>query len=273
MAGAVGATYLNPIQMAPVPSTQSPTGYLSPGAAQALATGDYDLVYNAEGQPTIGPTPSYAGGAVGTFAGSALNAETPSLSGLYSAAGLTGAPGTSTSGTTVPGTATVGGAGTAGIGTSATGQITPDATIPGVAPIDMTAANNANLAQAQDTAGQTAASEISSMNGLLGAAGMLGGGAAAAGTQNIVENAAGQVGAASRQNAVTTAQMNEQTALANQQSAVTQRGQDIAAQQAQAQIELETAQLNSQRQLALLQSALGVAATQGGGVSAPGNLY
>lgn len=217
-------------------------------------------------------TAGTAGTAAGTEAGNALTALSPSLQGLLGATSGTGTGGSvgvggSSSGT---GSVGVGGAGTAGVLTSATGGGT--STIPGVAPIDMTASNDATFANAKDQAGQTARSEIDSMNGLLGATNALGGGAQAQGTRDIVENAAGAVGDVTRQNAVTTAQSNADIAKTNQAAAITQRGQDIAAQQAQAQLGLEEAQLNSQRQLAILGAALG-SIPSGSGLPASTTLY
>lgn len=219
-------------------------------------------------------TAGTAGTAAGTEAGSALTALSPSLQGLLSATSGTGAA-TGGAGGTSSGTGSVGvgGAGTSGVLSSATG--TPgsgDTSIPGIAPIDMTASNDATFANAKDQAGETARSEIDSMNGLLGATNALGGGAQAQGTRDIVENAAGAVGDVTRQNAVTTAQSNADIAKTNQAAAITQRGQDIAAQQAQAQLGLEEAQLNSQRQLAILGAALG-SIPSGSGLPASTTLY
>lgn len=222
--------------------------------------------YAAQKANEVG-TASTAGTAAGTEAGSALTALSPSLQGLLSA---TSGTGSATGGT---GSVGVGGAGTAGVLSSATG--TPgsgDTSIPGIAPIDMTASNDSTFANAKDQAGETARSEIDSMNGLFGATNALGGGAQAQGTRDIVENAAGAVGDVTRQNAVTTAQSNADIAKTNQAAAITQRGQDIAAQQAQAQLGLEEAQLNSQRQLAILGAALG-SIPSGSGLPASTALY
>lgn len=169
------------------------------------------------------------------------------------------------------------------------GQAPPDVamqpTQPGVQPVDMTASNAATFGAAKDQAGQTGRAQIDSMNGLLGAAGMLGGGAQAAGTRDVVEQAGQGVNDVTRQNAVTdagqrlsVAQGNQSAGLtgrgqdigvaqANQGAQLAERGQDISAQQAQAQLAMAQAQLNSQRQLGLLNAVLGFAGSGGSSTS------
>jgi hypothetical protein len=88
---------------------------------------------------------------------------------------------------------------------------------------------------------------------------MLGGGAEAAGTRDIVEQAAQGSNDVTRQNAVTNAASNLDVDKTNQATQLAERGQNISAQQAQAQLAMEQAQLNSQRQLSILQSVLGFA--------------
>jgi hypothetical protein len=172
-----------------------------------------------------------------------------SLSGLFAAASPTAAP---------------------------TATITPGATVPNVGPIDQTAANAGIYAQAKDTAGQQGRASLESLRGLLGESGGLGSGAEAQGTRDIVENAAGQVGQVNRDLAATNAKTSLTTALANQQAGVTERGQDIQAQEAQARLAQEQAQLQfdnamaqQNRQLELLKLALGMGSslTTGGLVS------
>lgn len=212
-----------------------------------------------------------AGTASGQYAANQIAAD-PALQGLYKAAGL-GTGGTSSGGVGGTGgmgggSVGVGGAGTAGVLSSATG-IGGSSGIPGIAPVDMSASNAATFGAAKDQAGQTGRSQIDSMKGLIGAAGMLGGGAEAAGTRNIVEQAGQGVNDVTRANATNTAASNLDVAKTNQASQLTQRGQDIAAQQAQAQLAMEQAQLNSQRQLSLLQTALGATSS----IPSPGSLY
>ena len=109
----------------------------------------------------------------------------------------------------------------------------------------------------------TGRASLESLRGLMGETGQLGGGAEAAATRDIVQHAAGQMGEVSRERAIQGSERNFQTALANQQSALTQRGQDIGAQEAQARLALAQPQLQSQRSLEMLRMALSQAATMG----------
>lgn len=204
-------------------------------------------------QGTYIRSPQSAGTNVNTFTNAALGT---SASGLLSAAGLGGAGGAG-------GSAGVGGggggvAGVPGSG-STVGTVSGGPGVGNIAPIDQHAADAATFGAAKDQAGQTGRAQIDSMKGLMGAAGMLGGGAEAAGTRDIVEQAGQGVNDVTRQNAVTEAGSNLDVAKTNQATQLAERGQNISAQQAQAQLAMEQAQLNSQRQLALLSSVLGFA--------------
>lgn len=148
-------------------------------------------------------------------------------------------------------------------------QINGGTPLADVAPVDQTAADAATFGKAKDQAGQTGRSAIDSMNGLLGATGQLGSGAQVQGTRDVVENAASGVNDVTRANAVNTAQSDLDVAKTNQATKLTERGQDISAQQAQAQLAMEQAQLNSQRQLAMLQQILGFS----GGATPPPSQY
>ena len=174
-----------------------------------------------------------AGGGNGGFGGGGGGAGS-SFGGLLSAAGMGGSGGG--------------------------GSIQPTAA---VAPIDTTAADAAKFARARDQAGMTGRASLESLRGLMGETGQLGGGAEAAATRDIVQHAAGQMGEVGRDQAIQGTERNFQTALANQQSAVTQRGQDINAQEAQARLALAQTQLQSQRSLEMLRLALSQAATAG----------
>lgn len=190
----------------------------------------------------------------GYYSVATTNTPSSSLSGLLSATGLS-------SGATTTGAAP---------GADPNLQINPGAIPPSVAAADPTAANAATFASAKDQAGETGRSTIDSMNGLLGAAGMLGGGAQAAGTLAAVEQAAQGSNDVTRQNAVSDVATNNAIAQTNQAAQLTERGQDISAEQAQAQLAMEQAQLNSQRQLAVLQAALGFTeSASAGGAGAP----
>ena len=78
-----------------------------------------------------------------------------------------------------------------------------------------------------------------------------------------------------RANAVNEAASNLDVAKTNQATQLAERGQNISAQQAQAQLAMEQTQLNSQRQLAILQSVLGFAgsATPGTPGGSQASLY
>ena len=147
------------------------------------------------------------------------------------------------------------------------GGITPGSSIPSIAPIDTTAADDASFARAKDVAGQTGRASLDSLRGLLGETGQLGGGAEVQATRDVVEHAAGQTGEVNREQAIQRSERAMQTALANQQAGVTQRGQDIAAKEAQARLALAQTQMQSQRSLELLRLALTQAA------STPRGLY
>lgn len=141
------------------------------------------------------------------------------------------------------------------------GSIQP---IGSIAPIDTRAADDARFARARDQAGMTGRASLNSLRGLLGETGQLGGGAEAAATRDIVQRAAGQMGEVGRSQAIQGSERNFQTALANQQAALTRRGQDIGAQEAQARLALAQTQLQSQRSLEMLRMALSqTAATMG----------
>ena len=188
-------------------------------------------------------TPASAGGRVNEFMKAA------GFGGSGGAGGGAGGGGTS-----FAGVGGVGGGGVAG-GNIAAGL--------DIAPIDTTAADDAIFARAKDTAGQTGRASLESLRGLLGETGQLGGGAETQAVRDIVQSAAGQTGEVSRERAIQGSERGFQTALANQQTRLTQRGQDIAAQEAQARLALAQTQLQSQRSLELLRLALSQAATAG----------
>lgn len=205
----------------------------------------------------------------GTAQGNAITAVTPSLTGLLNAAnGSSGSGGGSSSSSSASG-GLLGASSGGGGSTTGVPSISGGTPIADVKPVDMTAANAATFGAAKDQAGQTGRAEIDSMNGLLGATGMLGSGAQVQGTKDIVEQAGQGANDITRQNATTTAANDLDIAKTNQATQLAERGQNISAQQAQAQLAMEQAQLNSQRQLQILQSVLGVSS---GGAPAP-SLY
>lgn len=214
-----------------------------------------------------------AGTAAGTYAKNYLNTAMPGAQGAFSGAlsGLQGALG----GSAVAGTPAV----TGGIGGATPGLQTGGGPVGGggyVAPIQMadtSAANAAAYAKAKDQVGQSSRSAIDSLRDVLGATGQLGGGAEAQATRDIVSSAAGDLGQVSRDQAQTGAELAQRTAEMGYQGALTQRGQDIAAQEANARLALEA----RQQYLSLLQTALGGAmgglkGALGGGTGAGGDL-
>lgn len=190
-------------------------------------------------------TPTSAGERVNQFQSAAMG---NSLSGLMGAAGIN----TGTAAQTSGGGVMAGGSG-----------IAPGSQVPGVGPIDTSAEDSAIFGRAKDTAGKSARSSIESLRGLLGETGQLGGGAEAQATREIGETALGQVLDVNRTQAINNSQRAFDTARTNQAAAITQRGQDIAAQEAaarlaqeQAQLEFQKTAMQSQNSLNLLKLAL-----------------
>ncbi len=218
-------------------------------------------------------TPSSAGSRAGQFTESYLNGV-PSLNGLVSGASnmVNNAAGTGTPGAAggAPGTAGAASTGVTGGGTGGgTGAPVPGAMgsggsyVPAIQAPDMTAANNATFAAAKNKAGQVARSSIDSLAGELGSKGMLGSGAQVQGTRDVVNNAAGMLGNEVNQEAITNADMAEKNAVTGYQGAITQRGQDIQANEAL-----------WNRNLDMLKTALsGLSSGAYGTVPAPGLSY
>lgn len=134
--------------------------------------------------------------------------------------------------------------------------------IPGVEAPDMTAANAQIFGRAKDQAGQTARASLQSLRDELGASGMLGSGGEVQGTRDIVSRGMGQLGEVSRENAVNESAQKADFAKMKYQGDITQRGQDIAAQEAAARLALAREQSKQQLLLAALQGLGG-----GGGTS------
>lgn len=230
----------------------------APGSPEAVAAARANQITGA----------GSAGTAAGTYTQSALN-SIPSLQGLYSGIGSAiGGAGT-TGGAGAPGTGTGTSGGVVGTGTGATtGGGAGGAYVAPIQVPDQSAANAAQFAAAKDTVGQNARAALDSLRGEMGATGQLGGGAEATGTQNVITAGEGQLGNVTRQQAATNAQLGTQVAEQNAQLGVTQRGQDVQAQQAQAQLALE----NRQQLFGLLGLAmkgLGGGGATGGSLSAP----
>lgn len=217
MAGAGG------LSSGPTPWWQLPNNNVPNLQASAPPGYEYDPVKQGYSR-----TPTSAGQRTAQFTSAALGGI-PSLSGL--------AGGTATAGAT--GTSGAFGTGAPAAGTGSGGPVTPGS---GVAPIqmpDMTSANASTFAAAKDKVGQISRSSLDSLAGELGSQGMLGGGAQVQGTRDIVANGAGQLGQVARDQATTNAGQALDVAKTNYGGALTQRGQDIQSQEANASLAIQ----------------------------------
>ena len=190
------------------------------------------------------------GSAAGSGAGTALSAEASTAPpGLFP--GLPGSvPGGSSGGGLPPtvGTGSLqglqlasalpGGGGAPGVSGGAYGSAGGPGGGPGdsgvqtIAPVDTSAATQAQFQSAKDQVGQETQGALTGLRSALGGRGMLGSGAEYRGTQLAAQAGQEQLGETTRAGAETAVQQKEAEALANQQAGVTQRGQDITAQTA-----------------------------------------
>lgn len=185
-----------------------------------------------------------AGTAAGTGEANYLNALSPSLAGLYSATGLGGTTsGTSGTGTSpvsyqapVAGSFDASSVAPTGLSPSGTPGSTPTATI---APLDLSKASTAAFATAKDQAARTAAASLTGLNQALTSRGLGGAGYEAGQVGNTLAQEANTIGEAGRAEAAKEADLQAQAAEANLGAEVTQRGQDIGAQQAAAERALQ----------------------------------
>lgn len=210
-------------------------------------------------------TPQAAGAAVNEF----TQAANPALAGLFASIG--GAA-SGAGGGTVGGGGGIGTSGTTGTsggpsGSSSFGGVTPGGTIAAPTLPDSTAATNAAFATAKDKAGKISRASLDSLRGELGATGNLGGGAEVQGVRDIISSGAGLEGQAARDEAMKQSEIAADFAKTGYAGAITQRGQDVSAQEAQARLAqerelqasrlaFEQQQLKSQQQLQMLQLAL-----------------
>lgn len=139
--------------------------------------------------------------------------------------------------------------------------------VPGVEAPDMTDANAQIFGRAKDQAGQVGRSSLQSMRDELGATGMLGSGAEVQGTRDIASKGMGLIGEVSRDNAINESSQKADFAKMKYQGDITQRGQDIAAQEARARIALQRELAQQQMLQAALQGLMGGSGgrTSGGG--------
>ncbi len=205
------------------------------------------------------------GTAAGTAAGDAGKTELGILNGVPGS-GVPGATASSSSGgAAVPPTVPFGGGALAGI-QSAAGV---SAGAPGGAPqlqhVDTTAATDAAFGAAKDQTGLETSGALTGLRSALAGRGMLGSAAEIGGTTGVIEKGQQELGAASRENATTQADIARQEATANLGADVTSRGQDINAEEAAYQgqiaqrgqdISAQTAQNSLAMQQTLQQAAL-----------------
>lgn len=246
-----------------VPLGSTPIMRVNPNGGQYI-DGYADPAQQAGLAKAAGTTAgSYAAGEIGAT----LPATQAALGGIMGAFGLGG------SGT---GAGAGGGMATGGGASPVTGSGGGG----GVAPLqmpDMSKANAAAYAGAKDQVGQSSRAALTSLRDELGSTGALGGGAEVEGTRKAVMDASGELGQVSRDEAQSGANLAERTGELNYQGAIAQRGQDIAAQEAQARLALES----RQQYMSLLQSALsglkgmtgGAAGGVGGSSGMAGLLY
>ena len=189
------------------------------------------------------------GTAAGTGEANYLNELSPSLMGLYSAVGLGGSSGYGAG--AIPGSVAYptsgGGSGGGSVSLAMPGSVTapsdvsssgltsgetstynPTATI---APLNLAASDNAAFANAKDEAGQTAAASMRGLTQALAARGMGGAGYEGGQIGNVLATAADTTGQATRAKAIEDANLTAEGNVANLGAQVTQRGQDIGAQQ------------------------------------------
>lgn len=238
MAGATGG-----VSAGPTPWWQ----LQKPGTVQNLQSSappgyEYNLVDAAYER-----TPTSAGERASQFSDAAMPA---SLKGLFGAGGSGG-------GGSIGGGAAFGmGGGAAAPGGGSGGPVQGGGGVGALQMPDQAEANNAEFARAKDRAGKTARASIDALNGELGATGALGGGAQVQGTKDIIQNAAGAEGEVVRDQAMKNADLRADTAKTNYAGSITQRGQDINAQEANARLALESRQQQMQM-LQMIMASLG----------------
>ncbi len=206
-------------------------------------TRNQQLSYNTDPgtyDPTVGGIQYLAGGKnaiddqmLRDFEAQQESQRTPSLAALQD--GFLSSPaGISASGPTI---------------TDPAGSPTTAEHIAGVTAPDMTDANAQIFGRAKDQAGQLGRASLQSLRDELGATGMLGSGSEAQSTADIAAKGLGQLGEVSRTNAVNEAAQKADFAKMKYQGDISQRGQDMADQQARASLAAQQAMQQAQLQL------------------------
>jgi hypothetical protein len=205
--------------------------------------------------------PAYAGQQKADYTSAYMNGVSPSMQALMGQFGGGAGGGGGVSGS-------VGGGGTG------TGTGTGNPVIGQVQAPDMTAMNTAVFSKAKDRAGALARASLNSLNGELGASGggsMIGSGAQVQGTRDIIRSGAGMLQDTNNQMAINEAGLRSDFAKLGYQGSITQRGQDIQQQEANAQLALAQ-QDRYMKQIQLMMQMYGTfsgGAGSGGGAGVP----
>lgn len=212
-------------------------------------------------------SPTQQGQAVNDY----TKAANPALAGLMSSLGSGASAqfggGAQSSGAGVGGFGS-GGAGVPGGGVPGGGtNVTGGGHLPSLTMPDQSAGTAAAYATAKDQVGKAGRASLDSLRGELGASGMLGGGAEGQLTRDVIQGSEGQLGQVSRDQASKGADLSADFAKTNFAGGITQRGQDVSSQEAQARLAQEARlsdanlafqkqQAASSNQLQMLQIAL-----------------
>lgn len=97
---------------------------------------------------------------------------------------------------------------------------------------DMTAADDAQFNRVKDKVGQSTKGAITGLRSALASRGQLGGGGEFKGTESIIGRGLGEIGDLGREQIIQGSQRNAETAALDYTGGITQRGQDMSAQQA-----------------------------------------
>lgn len=211
-------------------------------------------------------SPTQQGQAVNDY----TKAANPALAGLLSGIGTGAAAqfgGGASSGSAASAFGGGGSAAPSGAPGGGGGGVTGGGRLPSLSLPDQSAGTAAAYATAKDQVGKAGRASLDSLRGELGASGMLGGGAEGQLTRDVIQGSEGQLGQVSRDQASKGADLSADFAKTNYAGGITQRGQDVSSQEAQARLAQEArladAQLSfqkqnaaSQQQLQMLQLAL-----------------
>lgn len=180
-----------------------------------------------------------SGQAAGTAAGAGITTLREAVPDLFGGGGTSSSKSTSTgtsSGSSVPrvsfpsGSGSVGGVGGGGVPMPGGGSV--PSSMPRITPTDTSAADAAIFARAKDTVGDVSRGSITALRSALAGRGQLGGGGEFRGTSSIIERGMGELGDVARELAIQSSERGQERAALEFQGGITQRGQDLSAQQA-----------------------------------------